>query len=161
MSKKLLRWVFSSALLLAGLVLAAGCGKDDGRKDAGRLDLVAPLDLPPNWPHGQACDNPSGLCKDKVNGKPLFCIAVTGGAPGRGFCALECKPPVGQECYGVANSTWADCLVQGSAPDGGTAPSYCAFVCEKSGRTYTCPPTLECQAKGSSSDTRLCVPRAK
>lgn len=155
MSNKLLSLFFSVCV-----ACAMGCG-NDGDKDAGPRDSVMPLDLPPNLAHGQVCDNPGGVCKDKINGMPLYCIALAaGGAPGRGFCSLQCTPPIGRECYGVANSTWADCLVQGAAPDGGTAPSYCAFVCAKGGKSYTCPPTLECADK-TSGDTRFCVPRPK
>jgi hypothetical protein len=145
-----------------GLVASSGCSSDDGGAPDAGVDMAVSPDLPPNRAFGQACDNPGGLCKEKVNGRDLFCIATQAGAgTGRGFCSLECTQPVGGECYGTANATFAKCSIQGAAVNDASAPPmYCAFMCETSGRSYTCPPTLECDPKATSGE-KTCIPRSK
>ena len=44
--------------------------------------------------------------------------------------------------------------------DASAPPMYCAFMCETSGRSYTCPPTLECDPKATSGE-KTCIPRSK
>lgn len=145
-----------------GLIASSGCSSDDGGGPDAAVDTVLQPDLPPNRPFGRACDNPGGLCKEKVNGRDLFCIATQAGAgTGRGFCSLECTQPAGAECYGTPNATFAKCLIQGSAAtDGAPAPMYCAFMCETNGRSYTCPPTTECDPQATSGE-KTCIPRSK
>ncbi len=156
-----MRTLILIAISTVGLVAPSGCSGDDASPDAA-VDTTLQPDLPPNHPFGRVCDNPGGLCAEKVNGQDLFCIATQASvSTGRGFCALECTQPVGAACYGTPNATFAKCLIQGAATtDGGTGPMYCAFVCKTGGKNYTCPPTLECDPQATSGE-KLCIPRAK
>lgn len=147
----------SSLLLLASLLSFSSCGDDDGAS----ADSGVVVDLPPDEPFGRACDNPGGLCPEEVEGQPLTCIGVSGGASGRGFCTLNCSTPVGAQCYGVPNGAWASCLIKGMQADPNVPPPYfCAFVCETASQSYLCPPTLTCSPDKDGSGRRLCVPPA-
>ncbi len=155
-------WHLNAFLALAVILTASACSGDAPTPDVS-VDVSTARDLPPNVPHGRVCDNPGGLCKDKVNGDPLFCIGTQAGkATGRGFCALECKPNYPIACIGTPNGTLAKCILTGvAAVDGGTAPSYCAFLCASAGRHYSCPPTMECDPHPSAGGNIQCIPRAK
>ncbi|MBW2732685.1 MAG: hypothetical protein JRH20_09865 [Deltaproteobacteria bacterium] len=146
-----------ASLLIASIFLVTACGGEDVLS----VDASVTADLPPDEPFGRACDNPGSLCAEKIDEAPLSCIATRGGATGRGFCTLNCSTPVGAECMGVPNGTWASCLIKGLQPDPNIPPPYfCAFLCETPSQSYACPPTLICLEEKDGSGRRFCGPPA-
>ncbi len=84
----------------------------------------------------------------------LICLSPIGND---GFCSANC-PVQGRRCQGTPPGTYAACVIgEAGTPNGMKA---CAFLCELSGMTFTCPGTLTCEALEDppGSGQHLCLP---
>lgn len=146
---------------VAVLLLAWACSGDD-EKPTPDLGLDGLLDLTPDAPQykdepfGRLCTNFNQNCPEKHEGFTLWCVGVQGGAAGKGFCTPQCSD-VGNECFGVQNGLWAQCILGSEASDAGPGTKYCAFLCKTADRTWGCPPNLTC-GKPDSQGNAICVP---
>jgi hypothetical protein len=148
-------------LLLALLLLPPLACKNNEEEplpdQAMSLDLPPPDRPPIDDPFGRICNVLGKECPDRdVDGRPLTCIGVSNGAPGKGFCSRQCSD-VGNECFGAPNGQYAACIMSAqTGPDAGPGLKFCGFLCKNKDRVWACPATLKCGPV--SGDTALCVP---
>lgn len=150
-----------SLILTALLALAIGsCSSDDGpAKDLSTDAIDGPMfDVKgADEPFGRVCTNIMQQCPEKhPTGFTLWCIALQGGTPGKGFCTPQCTD-IGNECYSAPNGQWAQCFIADDKGDAGPGTKYCGFLCADGGKTWTCPGTLTC-GQPNSQGTAVCLP---
>ena len=149
-------------ILPLGCLLSLGlwgwsCGGDSDKKraDSGPTPDTRTI---PNEAFGSVCTNLGEKCKAKdKDGYTLHCIALTGSISGKGFCSRQCSD-AGNECYNIPNGMMAGCFIEaGTNDDSGPGTKYCGLYCKSSKGTYNCPPTLQCDKKGSQGQD-VCKP---
>ncbi len=143
-------------ILLASLLIVCS-GSGDKNKDKGLDGVASDTRKVVSEPFGTPCDNPNEVCKTKDKfGYKLYCVALTGGTSGKGYCTRTCSD-VGDECYGVPNGQMAECFVEASSPDDtGPGTKYCGFFCKNSKGNFDCPPGLKC-GKANANGNRVCT----
>lgn len=152
----------TASLLVVAALVASGCSGDDEKPmDSGPGDIVdigvTPDTVGSVEAFGKLCTNIGQTCKDKsTSGYVLWCVALTGGSTGKGFCTPTCSA-VGNECFQVPNGQMASCFIGTAAgADAGTATKYCGFLCKSQGKTWTCPGELTC-GKVDAQGTAVCL----
>jgi len=153
---------FTLILFLMITCVTAGSCSDDTNQI---LDLGSDMMAPDtrkiiHKPFGSACINVGQQCTVKdEDGYDLYCVALAGGPPGKGYCTRTCSA-VGTECYGVPNGQNAGCHVGDSqADDTGPGTKYCGFICKTTAGLWDCPPDLTC-SKPNAQGTSFCIPKA-
>jgi hypothetical protein len=134
------------------------CKNNDAQSDLGPPpDVVMwPDTRGVSEPFGRTCELGKQCTEKDIDGYPLVCIGVAGGAQGRGFCSRSCTD-VGGECYGVPNGQMASCFLEASKGDAGPGDKFCGFLCKTGTHTWTCPGGMKCGETGKDG-TAICVP---
>jgi hypothetical protein len=118
----------------------SGGGGDGGGSGSQNDAGTAPTPSGPN--SGAICNFSPNQCAQGEQ-----CLTVGGGGP-KGMCLAKCQKK-GADCPTSGSNQKSVCFMD--AP----GSSFCAFMCEYNGSSYTCPSGTKCQPLGAG--TSICV----